>query len=268
MTTFLNTKTGRGLLLAAGLLAIVSLGYWPVIALIAIVTFVCILEIVSFFKSVEEESIRIYAAVSTQMFIVMIGAQNAARVLNEHGVWLIMVIASAVYAENAAAQIFGKRFGRTKLFPRYSPKKTVAGAIWGWIIGSIVGVGFLGLAWQFGGVRDQIAADWKKWLAIIIIAPSLAEIGDWLESRLKRIVGVKDSGEIIASHPRKLTRIVGLSAVFGRQGGALDKTDSLWFVITAAYLILATSWQAGLVLALGVVAAIMYVRMTQVVHHQ
>ncbi len=269
MATFLNTKTGRGIVLVVGLLVVVSLGYWPVIVLTTVVAIACASEILSFTGPLEKNfSNRAYMALMVQMWLVCIGAYSGTRIMNGHDVWLVMVIIVTVYVENATAQVFGKRFGRTKLFPRHSPKKTVAGAVWGWVFGSVAGAVTLGLVWLFGGVGDQIAANWRQWLVILIITPPFAEVGDWIESRLKRLVGVKDSGDIIAVNPSRLVRIFGLSAVFGRQGGALDKTDSLWFVMTAAYLILATSWQAGLVLALGVVAAIMYVRMTQVVHHQ
>ncbi len=267
MLAFLNTKTGRGIVLALGLLGVMALGYWAVIALIILVAAACMLEALSF-QAMRIVSNRTYVALFVHMWIVWMGAYSAARILSDHSIWTIMVIVATVYVENASAQIFGKRFGRTKLFPRYSPNKTVAGAIWGWAFGLVAGVATLGLAWQFGGLGNQIMANWKQWLVILIITPPFAEIGDWLESRLKRLSGVKDSGEFVAASPSRVIRIIGLSAVFGRQGGALDKTDSLWFVMSAAYVILLTSWQIGLALALGVVAAIVYIRTTMTVHHR
>ena len=267
MLAFFNTKTGRGVALALALLGIVALGYWAVITLILLVAAACMLEILSF-QAMTKVSDGTYGAFFIQMLIVWMGAYSAVRVLGDHDIWTIMVIVAAVYVENAAAQIFGKRFGRTKLFPRYSPNKTVEGAAWGWVFGSVAGVVALGLAWWFGGFGDQIMVNWKEWLTIVVIAPPLAEIGDWLESRLKRLVRVKDSGELVAASPSRIIRIIGLSAVFGRQGGALDKTDSLWAVMLVAYPTLAISWWVGVVVVLGVVAYIVGASMAETIRHR
>ena len=269
MATFFNGKTGRGLLLAVGLLVIVALGKMAVFALIAIIAMACAMELVSFaYRPSRLVKPGAELAVVTQAIITTLGITAAMFVVELQGLWLTMVIVAAVYLENAAAQIFGKRFGRTKLFPRHSPNKTAAGAAWGWVFGSVAGVVALALAWQFGGLGNQIMANWKQWLVILIIAPPFAEIGDWLESRLKRLFGVKDSGELVTASPSRIIRIIGLSAVFGRQGGALDKTDSLWFVMLAAYPTLAISWWVGVVVVLGVVAYIVGASMAETIRHR
>lgn len=269
MATFFNGKTGRGLLLAVGLLVIVALGKMAVFALIAIIAMACAMELVSFAYR-PSRLIRPGAelAVVIQAVITALGIVAAMFVVELQGLWLTMVIVAAVYVENAAAQIFGKRFGRTKLFPRYSPNKTVEGAAWGWVFGSVAGVVALALAWQFGDLGNQIMANWKQWLVILVITPPLAEIGDWLESRTKRLVGVKDSGELVTANPSRFIRTLGLSAVFGRQGGALDKTDSLWFVMLVAYPTLAISWWVGVVSALGVVAHIVGASMAETIRYR
>ncbi|MCA9780257.1 MAG: phosphatidate cytidylyltransferase [Candidatus Eremiobacteraeota bacterium] len=103
----------------------------------------------------------------------------------------------------------GRKYGRRKLYPRVSPKKTVEGAIGGVFtaMAACCGVGLVcGLPYQ-----HCLAAG-------VIIAIS-GSFGDLFESSLKRDVGVKDSGTAIPGH-----------------GGALDRFDSLAFAAPIFYL--------------------------------
>ncbi|HMS93161.1 MAG TPA: phosphatidate cytidylyltransferase [Candidatus Saccharibacteria bacterium] len=160
--------------------------------------------------------------------IVAFGALALMYIIDQHGLGLTMVIVAAVYCENAGAQIFGKKYGRTPLSPRYSPNKTLEGAMWGWVCGSVCGLLFLALAvWQNAVESPMI------WVVVAAIAPPLAELGDLIESRMKRLVGVDDSGDLTRGSTR-FVRIASLSGLFGKQGGALDKTDSLWLVACAS----------------------------------
>lgn len=103
----------------------------------------------------------------------------------------------------------GRKYGKRKLYPRISPKKTVEGAIGGVFtsIGACLGVG---LVTGIGFVHCVAAG------IIIAVAGSF---GDLFESSLKRDVGVKDSGKAIPGH-----------------GGALDRFDSLAFAAPIFYL--------------------------------
>lgn len=104
----------------------------------------------------------------------------------------------------------GRKFGKTKLYPTVSPKKTVEGALGGVVTSTAAGISvghlFLGLAIQ-------------HCLAAAVITSIAGQIGDLFESLLKRDVGVKDSGKAIPGH-----------------GGALDRFDSLAFAGPIFYL--------------------------------
>lgn len=118
-----------------------------------------------------------------------------------HGVgyliWLIVVVAIA----DIFAYYGGKQFGKTKLCEA-SPKKTLEGALCGFIasivVGSISGIGI------FGGFYLALIAS-----AIVVV---IAIIGDLFESALKRKAEVKDSGSILPGH-----------------GGILDRMDAILF---------------------------------------
>lgn len=103
----------------------------------------------------------------------------------------------------------GRKYGRTKLYPRVSPKKTVEGAIGGVFtaMAACLGVGLV------TGLPPQHCI-----VAAVLIAVS-GSFGDLFESSLKRDVGVKDSGTAIPGH-----------------GGALDRFDSLAFAAPIFYL--------------------------------
>ena len=132
-----------------------------------------------------------------------------------------------VWIADSVAYFVGRRWGRRRLAPLISPKKTwegVLGAVLGvqvlllilvWLGESYVGVFILGM----GGWRSP-ALDWYRyggWLLVVLGGLSvtiLAILGDLFESLLKRRAGVKDSGRILPGH-----------------GGVLDRIDALLPVI-------------------------------------
>jgi phosphatidate cytidylyltransferase len=116
--------------------------------------------------------------------------------------WVFFAIAAAMGADTGG-YFAGRFFGRTKLFPRVSPKKTVEGAI-----GALVGAVILALFALWVYSPPHLTAARAIWLGLVIGV--LAQAGDMVESMLKRAYGAKDSGWIIPGH-----------------GGVLDRIDSL-----------------------------------------
>ncbi len=123
----------------------------------------------------------------------------------------LIAIAISVWAGDAGAYFIGKSFGRRKLHP-ISPKKTVEGALGGFLVGSVLSALFLVI---FGWCV------FKAFMAASIFNVS-GQIGDLFESYLKRRAGVKDSGRLFPGH-----------------GGALDRIDSLIFALFVSGLFLA-----------------------------
>lgn len=125
---------------------------------------------------------------------------------------LIMGIFVLIWVNDSFAYIVGRSMGKTKLCPTISPKKTVEGTIGGFIFA-------MGAAFIMGHFEPIISpSQWMVLAAVIVITGSL---GDLLESKLKRVAGVKDSGAILPGH-----------------GGMLDRLDSLVFAAPFTYLIL------------------------------
>ena len=112
--------------------------------------------------------------------------------------WLLAI----VWGTDIGAYACGRIIGGPKLAPAISPKKTWSGAIGGLVFGMGASAGVL---WLYGA---QIGS---KPLIVALVAAVATELGDLLESGLKRWYEVKDSGTLIPGH-----------------GGLLDRFDGLW----------------------------------------
>ena len=109
--------------------------------------------------------------------------------------WLILV----VVATDVGGYFAGKLIGGPKVWPRISPKKTWAGIIGGWILAAIIG--FCGV--QFGLAGSLL-------IVVSVILSAFSQIGDMLESVIKRRAGVKDSSNLIPGHGGLMDRFDGL----------------------------------------------------------
>ncbi len=126
----------------------------------------------------------------------------------ENGVWWFFIVLPSVWLADSFAYFIGVRFGRHRLSPRLSPKKSWEG-YWGGVIFGTLGAAALAvLLGRLGGP----ALTWWKGAALGAALSILTTLGDLGESMLKRQAGVKDSSNIIPGH-----------------GGVFDRLDSwLW----------------------------------------
>ena len=115
------------------------------------------------------------------------------------------------------AYFVGKFFGKHKLIPEISPKKTIEGAIGG-VIGSVVIA--LGMTYLYGltafSANSVVADVSEQWIILVAFAAMgsfVGIIGDLFASAVKRQQGIKDYGNIMPGH-----------------GGVLDRFDSFLFV--------------------------------------
>lgn len=119
--------------------------------------------------------------------------------------WILVWLLVMVWAADSLAYFAGRSYGRHKLAPLVSPGKTWEGAAGGLLGAALVGAfGAIGLSFRIGGVIEAIV------LGLIVAAFSV--IGDLLESKAKRLAGVKDSGRGLPGHGGILDRIDALTA--------------------------------------------------------
>jgi phosphatidate cytidylyltransferase len=114
---------------------------------------------------------------------------------------LILGFYFALWSNDTGAYLFGKAFGKHKLFERISPNKTWEGSIGGAF--SAIGISIL------TGYYFSSLPMWQ-WIGIGIIISIFGSMGDLVESLFKRSMGVKDSGRIMPGHGGILDRFDGL----------------------------------------------------------
>lgn len=126
---------------------------------------------------------------------------------------IVMANLVFIWSNDTFAYLVGSRFGKNKLFPRISPKKSWEGAFGGLIF--TIGVIFI---WAH---FFSIFSFWQ-WLFGGLIIIVMGSLGDLIESMFKRYIGVKDSGNLLPGH-----------------GGFLDRFDAFLFSLPfySAYVI-------------------------------
>ncbi len=130
--------------------------------------------------------------------------------------WLLFLLYAIVWLGDAAAFYAGSKWGRRRLAPTLSPKKSWEGALANLALAPVIAS--LWSLWRLG--------HWQASLAVLAILTSMAaQIGDLLESMIKRAAGVKDSGNVLPGH-----------------GGMWDRMDAM---LMAVPVFLAGLWLLG-----------------------
>jgi phosphatidate cytidylyltransferase len=180
--------------------------------IIVIIILTCIWEL---FSEKDNPGQNISATLGGILFIpVLLGTAIDLRQFDDWaGTQLTLTLVLAIWACDTVAFILGTLFGTKKIFPSVSPKKSWIGSISGLVASLGVFITFHNQGWlgDYFSLKDAIVFG--------IITGFFGQIGDFLESSLKRDAGVKDSGTLLAGH-----------------GGVLDRFDSLIFATPLAYL--------------------------------
>ena len=138
---------------------------------------------------------------------------------DNHGMFYVLIAVLSAWVADAGAYFAGTFFGKHKLCPNISPKKTIEGADGGFVVNILLLllIGFVFQSYYQGTVEVNY---WV--LAVIGASGSLASIlGDLSFSLIKRSCHIKDFGQVIPGH-----------------GGILDRFDSVIFVAPFVYLLL------------------------------
>lgn len=123
-------------------------------------------------------------------------------------IWLVLVLV-CTWSSDTLAYLVGRRWGKRRMAPELSPGKTLEGAVGG-VLGSTIA------AWVV--VMSYSPLPLWPVLSLGFITGLAAQIGDLVESAIKRLAGIKDAGNLIPGH-----------------GGVLDRFDSMLFTAPLVY---------------------------------
>ena len=157
---------------------------------------------------------QLYIAVPLALTIRLTLVVDPFSSMTQYNGLLLLAIFIFIWVNDTGAYLVGSRWGKRRLAPNISPKKSVEGSIGGLLLVLLSAV-----------VLRLLLFPELSWLRILLIAAVVAifgTLGDLFESSLKRRAGVKDSGKLIPGH-----------------GGILDRIDSLLLAVPAVYLLLA-----------------------------
>jgi phosphatidate cytidylyltransferase len=123
--------------------------------------------------------------------------------LQQRDPWLVFLLIAIVWLGDTAAYYVGSRLGRHRMAPTISPKKSWEGAAAGFVTSVLSAA--VWSAWRLGRLHPGV-------LALAAVTAVAAQVGDLVESMIKRGSGVKDSGRVLPGH-----------------GGMLDRLDAMLF---------------------------------------
>ena len=209
-----GAQTPRILVLIA-VAALFGINFWrpemlmPVFSALAFVLFV----VVAFRSPLERVLLDTSASVFGMLYIGVALATIPLILAQEHGPSMLLLLFCVVWSGDIAALYVGRSIGKHKLVPKLSPNKTWEGSIAS-IAGSVIVTVLLILLGQLL-TRHSLTGlsydgSWGHWLLLAVVLNVAAQLGDLVESALKRGAKVKDSGTLLPGH-----------------GGVLDRIDAL-----------------------------------------
>ena len=169
-----------------------------------------------------EISFKEIAVVYSMVVIIPLGLQTIVLVRGlhaEHGMFYALVCVFSAWIPDAGAFFAGKLFGKHKLCPEISPKKTVEGLIGG-VLSSVIILQLVGLIFTYGIYGGERQANWLSLFIIGFFGAFVSVLGDLSFSLIKRSCHIKDFSSVIPGH-----------------GGILDRFDSVIFTAPFVYMV-------------------------------
>ena len=139
------------------------------------------------------------------------------RYMGQRGDLYIWLVFAGAWATDTTAYFSGVSFGKTKILPAVSPKKSLEGSIGG-VIGCMAIMTAAGLYLNTIGIYPDGGIPVYHYVILGFLCGIISQIGDWAASAIKRQAGIKDYGRLMPGH-----------------GGVLDRFDSILFVAPVIY---------------------------------
>ena len=218
-----KTRALTALLFVAVMLVGLLWNFWSFVVLFTVIHFGCWYEFVKLLKKINKDKYLFYCfgglvyitvPVLAIIYLRTIGMiYKDGCLVDDVGYIIPLGIIFSIWINDTMAYIVGSFIGKTPFSP-ISPKKTWEGTAGGALLTVIAAV-----------VYGMLSHQWRiiDWIALSVLTAVAGTLGDLLESKLKRIAGVKDSGNLMPGH-----------------GGALDRFDSL--IVAAPVVFVYVTW--------------------------
>ncbi len=212
----LRTRILSALVLIPVVIYIVIVGGWPFYIMLAILAAITAYEWVYIAR--HTRGALFHSAWGAVYLLIGFGA--CVMIREYYGVGSSIMFLLMVWSADIGAFFCGQIIGGKRLAPSISPNKTISGFVGGAVISAIVGMIFFTVSmivnpqFEFSIVPILFAG------VIGVIVGIVGQAGDLLESKIKRMAGVKDTGTIIPGH-----------------GGLLDRVDSMLMAAPVFYMI-------------------------------
>lgn len=165
------------------------------------------------YNKLQKLHITIFYIIASFVFLTLLPTHG-----DEFSPYTVAGLFVLIWTNDTFAYIVGKSFGRHKLFPSISPKKTIEGFFGGLVFACIASFFIYKFTDRYTPTHSL---NFNIWLSLAVVMSTLGTFGDLIESKLKREAGVKDSGTLMPGH-----------------GGLYDRLDSILFASPFIYLVL------------------------------
>lgn len=186
-----------------------SVPYYPVVLAVALVLPMVLLII----RRKEEEVVNTWSWTVAGIFYVGLLLSYLVDLRLDAGRNWVFLAILATFGSDTMAYFVGRAFGRHKMAPHISPNKTWEGAAAG-VVGAICVSLLFTISWEL-----QLPINYWQAILLGVLISIFGQLGDLLESALKRYAGVKESGSLMPGH-----------------GGLLDRMDSIVFAGVVVYI--------------------------------
>lgn len=214
LNTF-KTRTLTAIVFAAVMITGLIWNEWSFIVLFTLIHFGCWYEFVKLLKKISPADFNSRMPlgifyISLPIFLILVMRLLTSKSIDSELLKVVPCgIVFSIWINDTMAYIVGSLIGKTPL-TEISPKKTWEGTLGGILLSVVL----VTIAGGFSGYFR-----WYDWLAISLLSATAGTFGDILESKIKRLANVKDSGSLMPGH-----------------GGFLDRFDSLLVAIPFVFL--------------------------------
>ena len=178
--------------------------------LFSLLFFISLFELFTMYKQLKNKlSIAHLILLGIYPVIITAGTFSAILLRRKYPSLLLLTVIICTWSADSGANFYGMKFGKHFMIPTISPSKTWEGAVGGFVA-PIIAALILGL----------FSKNFTFSICTGIVAGTFGQLGDIVESKIKRIVEIKDSGSLIPGH-----------------GGMLDRFDAFFFNSTAMFFI-------------------------------